>query len=153
MVTADHGFLYQEKVPEVADKSGLGTKPAGTLKAKKRYLLGTDLGEATKVWHGNTGVTAGTGSSLDFWIPKGANRFHFAGGARYIHGGAMLQEIVVPVMIVKNCAGDNNPLSQVEIAPLRSSIVVNIQRFGLSDSAVSERVCKVSKSCVTKSDQ
>ena len=146
MVTADHGFLYQEKVPEVADKSGLGTKPAGTLKAKKRYLLGTDLGEATKVWHGNTGVTAGTGSSLDFWIPKGANRFHFAGGARYIHGGAMLQEIVVPVMIVKELRGqakEKSVIRRVEIAPLGSvnKVVNNVQRFEfIQTDAVSERV-------------
>ena len=31
---------------------------------------------------------------MEFWIPKAAQRFHFTGGARFIHGGAMLQEIV-----------------------------------------------------------
>ena len=39
---------------------------------------------------------------MEFWIPKGANRFHFVGGARFVHGGAMLQEIVVPVITVKH---------------------------------------------------
>src|SRR5262249_35357530 len=33
---------------------------------------------------------------------KGANRFHFTGGARFIHGGAMLQEVVVPVITVRH---------------------------------------------------
>ena len=39
---------------------------------------------------------------MEFWIPKAANRFHFVGGARFVHGGAMLQEIVVPVITIKH---------------------------------------------------
>lgn len=146
VATADHGFLYQEKIPEDSDKSGLSTKPAGTLKSKKRYLLGTDLGDEKNVWHGNTSVTAGTHNSLEFWIPKGANRFHFAGGARYIHGGAMLQEIVVPVMIVKELRGqakEKSVIRRVEIAVLGSinKVVNNVQRFEfIQADAVSERV-------------
>jgi hypothetical protein len=31
-------------------------------------------------------------------VPRGINRFHFKGGARYFHGGAMPQEIIVPVV-------------------------------------------------------
>jgi hypothetical protein len=40
VMTADHGFLYQESALDEADKSTLGDKPEGTLRAKKRYLLG-----------------------------------------------------------------------------------------------------------------
>ena len=47
-------------------------------------------------------MTAKAEGGLQFWIPKGNNRFHFAGGARFVHGGAMLQEIVVPVIRVKH---------------------------------------------------
>lgn len=36
-------------------------------------------------------------------VPKGVNRFAIQGsGANYVHGGAMLQEIVVPVIHFKN---------------------------------------------------
>ena len=42
---------------------------------------------------------------MEFWIPKGVNRFHFTGGARFIHGGAMLQEVVVPIIYVKQIRG------------------------------------------------
>jgi hypothetical protein len=71
LVTADHGFLYQESPLDEADKSTLATSP-GTLKAKKRYLLGRNRANP-KAWCGNTAVTAGTtpGGSLDFWVPKG----------------------------------------------------------------------------------
>ena len=39
---------------------------------------------------------------MEFWIPKGANLFHFVGGARFVHGGVMPQEIVVPVVTFKH---------------------------------------------------
>lgn len=36
-------------------------------------------------------------------VPKGINRFAIQGaGANYVHGGAMLQEIVVPIITFKN---------------------------------------------------
>jgi uncharacterized protein (TIGR02687 family) len=146
VITADHGFLFQEKIPDDADKSGLTEKPAGTLKAKKRYLLGTTLGDGPKVWHGNTKVTAKTEGVMEFWIPMGANRFHFSGGARYIHGGAMLQEVVVPVMTVKELTGKAKEMSiinRVEVSILGSlrKVVNNIQRFEfIQTDAVSERM-------------
>ncbi len=146
MVTADHGFMYQEKVPADVDKSGLDAKPTGTLKAKKRYVLGTGLGDDKKVWHGDTQITAGTKNSMEFWIPKGANRFHFSGGARYIHGGAMLQEIVVPVMTVKELTGqakEKSVIRRVDVSLLGAlhKVVNNVQRFDfIQTDAVSERV-------------
>ena len=95
VVTADHGFLFTETAPGETDKSKLDDKPPGTVKAKKRYLhrpqpaaMPTRSGTATRQ------VTAGAEGDMEFWIPKGANRFHFVGGARFVHGGAMLQEIV-----------------------------------------------------------
>ena len=60
IITADHGFLYQDSPLDDASKSTLGDKPDGTLKAKKRYLLGQGIGESSKAWCGNTHVTAGT---------------------------------------------------------------------------------------------
>lgn len=105
LITADHGFLFTESAPGEPDKSNLADKPAGTVKAKKRYLIGTQLGDHDNVWHGWTAVTSGAKGDMEFWIPKGTNRFHFTGGARYVHGGAMLQEIVVPVVTVRHIKG------------------------------------------------
>jgi uncharacterized protein (TIGR02687 family) len=146
IVTADHGFMFQEKAPDTVDKSGLDDKPSGTLKAKKRYLLGLNLGDNPKTWHGDTKVTAGTSGSMEFWIPKGANRFHFAGGARYIHGGAMLQEIVVPVMTVKELTGQAKQKSAIKRAGISLlgtvlKVVNNVQRFDfIQTESVSDRV-------------
>ena len=102
LITADHGFLFQETPPGETDKNNLSTKPAGTLLAKKRYLLGRNLPASDQAYRGSTQVTAGAEGGMEFWIPKGANRFHFVGGSRFVHGGAMPQEIVVPVIRVQH---------------------------------------------------
>ena len=130
LITADHGFLYQDSPPGQTDKSGLESKPEDAIKAKKRYLLGRNLGDATNVWHGDTVSTSGAEGGMEFWIPKGNNRFHFSGGARFIHGGAMLQEIVVPVVTVKGIRGAEQA-HEVRISLLGTTkkIVNNMQRF------------------------
>lgn len=146
LITADHGFLYQETHLEEVDRTALEDKPAGILKAKKRYVLGSNLGGNPKAWSGNTAATAGTtlgDDSLDFWVPKGASRFHFAGGARFVHGSAMPQEIVVPVVTVRVSESESSRTRPVGISWLGSSnkVVTNRQRFEfIQTESVSDKV-------------
>lgn len=113
-VTADHGFIFQEKQPETTDKSLLLEKPPGTIKAKKRYLLGHHLPEQEQVWHGSTQVTAGAKGELEFCLPKGCNRFHFVGGARFFHGGAMPQEFIVPLLKIQQLKGKSAEKTKIK---------------------------------------
>jgi len=145
LVTADHGFMYQESALDESDKSTLDEKPEGTIKAKKRYLIGRGLGASSKAWSGNTAKTAGTTAegSMDFWVPKGASRFHFAGGARFVHGSAMPQEIVVPVITVRESEADHAKTRYVSISLLggTNKVVTHTQRFEfIQTDAVAERV-------------
>lgn len=114
VITADHGFLFTESAPGDAERSKLDQKPDGTVKATKRYLIGHHLPDQEAAWHGKTGVTAGAEGEMEFWIPKAANLFHFGGGARFVHGGAMLQEIVVPVIIVRHVRGKSAEETKVK---------------------------------------
>ena len=146
LITADHGFIYQESALDSADKAALGDKPEGTLKAKKRYLLGRDLPASDKAWCGNTAVTAGTVQgvgSLDFWVPRGTARFHFAGGARFVHGSAMPQEVIIPVLTVRENESASGKTRPVDLTILGASnrVVNNYQRFEfIQIEAVSARV-------------
>ena len=146
VVTADHGFLFTESSPSETDKSKLGDKPSGTVKAKKRYLIGHDLPQYEDAWKGKTEITAKADGGMEFWIPKGSNRFHFTGGSRFIHGGAMPQEIVVPVITVRQAktkkALEKTKTKQVSFSVLGSNhkITTNMHRFKLIQmEAVSER--------------
>ena len=146
LVTADHGFLFAETPPSEPDRSTLPEKPVGTVDAKKRYVLGHDLPDHESVWHGKTSVTAEAVGDMEFWLPKAANRFHFVGGARFVHGGAMLQEVVVPIVMVKHVRGKalkDTQTRQVPVQVLRTShkITTPKHRFELIQmELVSERV-------------
>lgn len=101
LVTADHGFLFQQKALDKSDKTELSIKPNGAVEAKKRYIVGENLPSNELYWKGKIADTAGALGDTEFMVPKGAQRFHFVGGAKFVHGGAMLQEICVPVLYIK----------------------------------------------------
>ncbi|QDT60479.1 hypothetical protein SV7mr_30020 [Stieleria bergensis] len=84
---------------------------------------------------------------MEFWIPKGSNRFHFTGGARFIHGGAMPQEVIVPVITVRQAKSKKDRAStkttQVAISVLgnKHKITTHAHRFKLVQmEPVSDRV-------------
>jgi len=106
LLTADHGFLFQQKALTKADKTVLPTKPMGTIEAKKRYIIGESLPADESCWKGRIANTANGVGETEFLIPKGAQRFHFIGGARFVHGGAMLQEVCVPMIAVSALRGE-----------------------------------------------
>ena len=146
VVTADHGFLFTETARVETDKSKLKEKPSGTILVKKRYLIGKMLHTDDMTWHGKLSVTAGADDDMEFWIPKGANLFHFVGGARFVHGGAMPQEIVVPVVIVKHVRGKS--AQETKIKPVMIQVLGSNHRITsaycrfqlIQMEAVSERV-------------
>lgn len=132
-VTSDHGFFYQGKTPTKIDKSKIEIKSSSSAKSK-RFLIDKNLSSSGNVWHGNTKVTAKTENEVEFIIPKGANRFNFHGGSKYFHGGAMLQEIVVPVITIQELGGrtlEKAEKGKVGVSLLgdKRKIVNNITKF------------------------
>lgn len=101
IVTADHDFLFQQQPLSGQDKTTLQIKPDNTIKNHKRFIIGHQLPADDFCWKGKVADTAGVSDNSEFLIPKGIQRFHFSGGARFVHGGAMLQEVCVPVLQVK----------------------------------------------------
>jgi uncharacterized protein (TIGR02687 family) len=144
-VTADHGFLFQQDAPGLTDKTDLAHKPSHAVKVKKRYVIGPNLGSAPEAHHGSIAATAGADGGMEFWVPRGANRFHFTGGARFVHGGAMPQEVVIPLVTVTQLRGKKRTSSRpqkasVQIIGARHKITTPAHRFELIQTeAVSDR--------------
>ncbi|MFP3983859.1 MAG: BREX-1 system phosphatase PglZ type A [Desulfurivibrionaceae bacterium] len=116
MITADHGFIYQEKAPEPIDKSSIQSDISGAVRKHKRFVLGVQPGgqkEHGNVFSGNTKITAKTEDDMYFLLPKSTNRFNFVGGARFFHGGAMLQEAVLPLISISEMKGKHLEASEV----------------------------------------
>jgi uncharacterized protein (TIGR02687 family) len=127
VITADHGFVYQHETLEESDFTD--AQISGDLvKDSRRFVLGRGL-------HHNNNVVKYTAkeleidSDLEILIPKGINRLRKQGsGSRYVHGGATLQEVVVPLLYVSKKRTDT--VSKVDIDVLKGSnrITTNIQR-------------------------
>jgi len=145
-MTSDHGFVFQRVSPDQTDRSALVHKPSSAVKANKRYFLGRDLGVTKKAHCGTTRVTAGTNDDMEFWVPRGTNRFYFTGGARFFHGGAMPQEVVVPLITIRKLRGKHKIGSRsakvsVQVIGQNHKITTPKYRFELiQTSAVDERL-------------
>lgn len=136
ILTADHGFLFNQSDVTESDRSELKAKPAGTKLSKKRYLIGENLPTGDSHWVGKMSNTSNVepDSDAEFIIPRGSNRFHFIGGAKFIHGGIMPQEICVPVMhlrAIHSTVKQKQTKKKVGVVPLNSpvKIVSNIDRI------------------------
>ncbi|WP_159983048.1 MULTISPECIES: BREX-1 system phosphatase PglZ type A [unclassified Novosphingobium] len=148
VVTADHGFLFQSAPPSDAHKNAIKTRPEGAVIAKKRYLIGTSLGDNDGAISGAIAATAKANTDMGFWVPKGINRFHFVGGSRFVHGGAMPQEICIPLLRVNYARGEGKGrektrVTKVGLAALFHStrITTSRHRFTITQTeAASDRV-------------
>jgi uncharacterized protein (TIGR02687 family) len=145
IITADHGFVYHDKPPKPIDKSALDKSGLNIFKSHKRFILGKDLKRVESTLRGNARVTAGTETDMEFLLPRGTNRFNFSGGAKYYHGGALLQEIAVPVLQVREVRGRRLEKTEittvgVSLIDVPKKIVTNRARFEfIQTDAVSER--------------
>lgn len=103
IITADHGFLYQERALEDNDTVLQGQVPAGKQmvgKMKRRYALGKNL-QTDDNWTAFTAEQIGLAGGLDVAVPRGLRRHRVSGkGRQFVHGGASLQEITIPVITV-----------------------------------------------------
>lgn len=116
-VTADHGFLFQDD--KLADQFYLSTKPQGDdIKVtNRRYVLGHGL-KVDDAFTTFNSVQLELDSDLEVQIPKSIHRLKVAGGgARFVHGGATLQEVVVPVLAVNKRRKSDIRLVNVEVWP------------------------------------
>ena len=139
-VTADHGFIYQHNELEDSDFS-VSNHTGKIWKENRRFVIGTDItnDNATKAFKGED---LGIQSNIDVLIPKSINRLRVKGaGSRFIHGGASLQEIVIP--LIKISKTRQNTTSQVDIDIIKSTdrITTNILAVSfIQTNSASEQV-------------
>ena len=122
IVTADHGFIYQNR--ELPNDDFLSGEPAGTEVAKinRRFVIGKNLAHVDGLQKYDL-ETLELQGNCEVQIVKSINRLRVKGsGSRYVHGGSTLQEIVVPVLkINKKREGD---LSYVDVDIISSPQVI-----------------------------
>ncbi|MDY3142833.1 MAG: PglZ domain-containing protein, partial [Parabacteroides sp.] len=96
VVTADHGFIYNDQKFEEKDKHSITEV---TLEKKTRYYLTTDKTDVEGIMKFPLDEVSGIkGSGLYIAVPIGTNRLAAPGGYNFAHGGASLQEMIIPVI-------------------------------------------------------
>lgn len=98
LVTADHGYIYRNDQLTDADKIEL-EKTADEVKSQ-RYLITEREMQLPGVGRQLLGDALDNQDTRYVYYPKTANVFRAPGGANYVHGGASLQEMLVPVLDV-----------------------------------------------------
>jgi uncharacterized protein (TIGR02687 family) len=129
IVTADHGFLYQHRAIEESDFSSAKLAGESILYEDRRFVLGRGL-SADHGLRKFTSEQAGLQGSVEILIPKSVNRLRKSGaGSRFVHGGAALQEIVVPVVTISKRR--QSDISQVEVTVAGANRVISSGQLGL----------------------
>lgn len=107
LVTADHGFLYQDGQVEeynfaAADGlNDLAHASGHTLSHGRRYAMGLTLPKSDVLIEYSSAQLS-LGGEGRFAFPRGITRLRLRGsGSRYVHGGVSPQENVVPVVTIK----------------------------------------------------
>ena len=97
LLTADHGFLYNDMVFTDKDKHSIKEE---TLEKKTRYYLTSSDAPIEGVMKFPIEKVSGiiTSSPVYVAVPEGTNRLAAPGGYNFAHGGATLQELIVPVI-------------------------------------------------------
>ena len=97
IVTSDHGFLFNDIQFEEKDKHAITDS---TIEKKTRYYLTPCDGHVEGVSKFPLNKVSGimTTDIIEVAVPDGTNRFAAPGGYQFAHGGASLQEMIVPVI-------------------------------------------------------
>lgn len=146
LITADHGFLYQDIPLEQAYYVSESPQGEAVTKSNRRYVIGRSLKQSPSFMT-FTSAQAGLVGDLDIQIPKSIHRIPQPGaGTRYVHGGASLQEIVVPVITVnKKRKSDVRPVN-VDLMPETDKITTGqlavklLQREAVTDKVQTRQV-------------
>ncbi|MGP9669475.1 MULTISPECIES: hypothetical protein [unclassified Psychrobacter] len=89
------------------------------LNTNRRFVLGRNLKDLPSL-HKFSSAQLGLEGDMEVQIPKSINRLRVRGsGSRFVHGGAALQEIVIPLLKVNKKR--QSDISAVEVEVLRGS--------------------------------
>ncbi|MCL1919391.1 MAG: BREX-1 system phosphatase PglZ type A, partial [Peptococcaceae bacterium] len=127
LVTADHGFLYQTKDIAESDYADFDVQGEEILDKTRRFVLGRGLAEA-KGGHTFTSSQLGLAGDVEVQIPKSIKRLRLKGaGSRYVHGGATLQEVVLPVIKINKKRQSDTDVVPVDILDSSGSSITSGQ--------------------------
>ena len=147
-VTSDHGFLFNDIVFAEKDKHKITEE---TLERSSRYYLTNSDKEVSGIVKFPLDEVSAmvNGGDVFVAVPQGTNRLAApSGGYMFTHGGASMQEIIIPVITSRQERADNKQPVGVMVLDRKLSMQASRLRFKLLQTeAVSmdmkERIVRV----------
>ncbi|MBL6961918.1 MAG: BREX-1 system phosphatase PglZ type A, partial [Anaerolineales bacterium] len=127
LITADHGFIYQNRPIDESEFASVDIQGDELHTRNRRFVVGKGLKPTPSAKH--FGAEAlGLVGDLEISIPKSINRLRLKGsGSRYVHGGASLQEVILPVITVHKKRASDIEVVDVDIITSSSTIITSGQ--------------------------
>lgn len=149
VVTADHGFIYNDIRFEEKDKHSI---TESCIEKKTRYYLTESNMKVDEIVKLPLEKVSGISSSRPLYVavPTGTNRLAAPGGYNFAHGGGSLQEMIIPVIKSSQRRTDKTEKVDVSLMSHNLNMVSSRLKFYLIQSeavsmTVMERkvVCQV----------
>lgn len=119
ILTADHGFLYNDIKFEDKDKHSITDM---SIEKKTRYYLTTSSEKVEGIVKIPLDKVSAIRSTIpvSVAVPVGTNRLAASGGYNFAHGGASLQEMIIPV--IKSQLRRTNKTEKVGVALMNHNL-------------------------------
>ena len=127
VITSDHGFIYQNGAIDDSDFAGIDIEGDEIQSRNRRFVIGKGLKQnpSSKLFQANE---LGLIGDYEISILKSINRLRLKGsGSRYVHGGASLQEVVLPVVSVHKKKKDDVKIVDVDIISSSTAVITSGQ--------------------------
>ena len=147
IVTADHGFIYNDTNFEEKDKHSV---EESCIEKKTRYYLTTSNAykEGIEKFPLQQVSAMKSDSQVFVAVPTGTNRLAASGGYKFAHGGATLQEMIIPVIRSRERQTDKTEKVGVSLMNHNLNMVSSRLKFHLIQSeAVSMTVMERTVVC------
>lgn len=122
IITADHGFLYTED--EVTDDMQEAFPEAkGVVDRGNRYIIASEFEENATGYEMALSDTSDIETDVRVRVPRAVNRYRLQGsGKHFAHGGASLQELLVPVLTVRKAREQKAQKVNIQLVTEQRSI-------------------------------
>lgn len=130
LVTSDHGFLFNDIVFAEKDKHKIEEE---TLESTQRYYLTHSTAGQNGIVKFPLSEVSGISNAKDVQVavPIGTNRLKAkSGGYMFVHGGASLQEMIIPIITCRQMREDTKP--EVNVMVLGNNLSMQASRLRLT---------------------
>jgi len=115
VITADHGYIYRRTPLKEHDKTS--KQDLASIKVGRRYILAKENIEKQGTLNFPMDYLTDDSKGMYAVLPRATNCFKIqGGGSRYVHGGATLQEIVIPVIRFTSDKNQKHSLSAKKVS-------------------------------------